>query len=480
VIVTETELTENILPPGEGRHRRRWIGVVVVAALLAAGTGAYFAVHHDAGQTFPKTWDPRVADVAAFVAKERGLTFEHPVEVDFLSADAFEKLVRRDQSSLTADDKAQIEDSASFLRALGLIGTDVDLFAAVNDLNGDGTLAFYDDETKTVKVRGTTMTPALRSTLAHELTHTLQDQHFDLGRIDKLQGSASDALRGLAEGDANRVQHAYEASLDDADQQAIAAADSSDVQSFDESRFPAVLAASFSAPYSLGEPLAAMIVAVKGQKGLDAAFQHPPTSDLALFDPLRYLDGDKPLKVPALVAGKGEEKVDDGEFGAFSLYLVLAQRLDQKRALSVAAGWGGDDYLQYRADGHTCVRATFDGRDAPSIAALQSGLADWARSMPAGTATVHDVDGGASLQSCDLGAPVTVPKDLTVDKLLGLPTARVQIAQEVLQQGGDVRAARCFSDGVVNLLSVDQITASELDAATTDRIQAVAKSCRVS
>ncbi len=421
-------------------------------------------------------------------AEGAGLTFKHPVEIDFLAPDAFETLIRRDQSSLTADDRAQISDSASFLRALGLIGSDVDLFKAVDDLNSEGTLAFYDDETKTVKVRGTTMTPAspstlspsLRSTLAHELTHTLQDQHFDLGRIDKLQGSASDALRGLAEGDANRVQNAYEDSLGDADKKEIADSRASDIESFDESRFPAVLAASFSAPYSLGEPLASIIVAVKGQKGLDAAFEHPPASDLALFDPLRFIAGDAPLSVPAVVPAAGEEKVDGGEFGAFSLYLVLAQRLDQKRALSVAAGWGGDDYLQYRSGGHTCVRATFKGRDTDSTAALRFGLADWASAMPAGTAVVHDVDGGASLQSCDLGGAVTVPADLTVDKLLGLPTARAQIAEEVLGEGADTRAARCFSDGVVNLLTVDQLTASDLDAATTARIQDVANSCRVS
>ena len=50
-----------------------------------------------------------------------------------------------------------------------------------------------------------------RSTLAHELTHALQDQHFDLTKLQKAatRSHSSGALRALVEGDARRVQLLY-------------------------------------------------------------------------------------------------------------------------------------------------------------------------------------------------------------------------------------------------------------------------------
>ena len=51
---------------------------------------------------------------------------------------------------------------------------------------GSDTLAFYDPRTQDVYVRGTdTTAPATRVTLAHELTHALQDQHFDLRALQR-------------------------------------------------------------------------------------------------------------------------------------------------------------------------------------------------------------------------------------------------------------------------------------------------------
>src|SRR3546814_7300245 len=70
------------------------------------------------------------------------------------------------------------------------------------------------------------MTPAVTKTLVHELTHALQDQHFDLGKkFDELdndkEGTAAAVYRGLVEGDASRIETAYVASLPTDEQQAL-------------------------------------------------------------------------------------------------------------------------------------------------------------------------------------------------------------------------------------------------------------------
>ncbi len=48
-----------------------------------------------------------------------------------------------------------------------------------------GTLAYYSFEDKNITVRGQRVTPAMRSTLVHELTHVLQDQNFGIGAMQK-------------------------------------------------------------------------------------------------------------------------------------------------------------------------------------------------------------------------------------------------------------------------------------------------------
>jgi hypothetical protein len=183
--------------------------------------------------------------------------------------------------------------------------------------------------------------------------------------------------------------------------------------------------------------------------------------------------------VPALTPAKGEEEVDTGQVGAFGLYLVLAQRIDQKRSLTVATRWGGDTYLEYRVGGRTCVRTSFVGRDSPALNGIHGALDDWAAAGPAGSASVKEVGGAVLLESCDDGAGGVV-NGPTVDALLGLPTARAQVAESVLKGGADSRFARCFSEGVVGLLTVDQLSASELDPASTARLQSLATTCRTS
>src|SRR2546421_342462 len=78
--------------------------------------------------------------------------------------------------------------------ALAVVDGDPDLLADDDTLADAGTLAFYDFRTKVVNVRGHTMTPGLRVTLAHELTHVLQDQHFDV--TQSVDGNDDDATEG--------------------------------------------------------------------------------------------------------------------------------------------------------------------------------------------------------------------------------------------------------------------------------------------
>ena len=68
---------------------RRWpaaLGVIAVGLLVIGAVAVVTDQFTDDGPGHPDEWDPRVADLAAFVEDERGLDFDHPVYVDFLTA----------------------------------------------------------------------------------------------------------------------------------------------------------------------------------------------------------------------------------------------------------------------------------------------------------------------------------------------------------------------------------------------------------
>ena len=68
-----------------------WIAAAVAAA-LAAGAVAVMA-SGSSGPSRADEWDPRVADLVQFVQTERGLLFDHPVRVDFLTPEEYSDVV---------------------------------------------------------------------------------------------------------------------------------------------------------------------------------------------------------------------------------------------------------------------------------------------------------------------------------------------------------------------------------------------------
>ena len=78
---------------------------------------------------YPRTWDDRVSAIAVDVEAKRGLEFKHPVAVHFMSDAAFERTL--EAGDVPAADQAGIDQGAAELRALGLVGSGVDVFARV-------------------------------------------------------------------------------------------------------------------------------------------------------------------------------------------------------------------------------------------------------------------------------------------------------------------------------------------------------------
>jgi hypothetical protein len=231
--------------------------------------------------------------------------------------------------------------------------------------------------------------------LAHELTHALQDQYFDLDRpeLDKRNDETAQAFTGLVEGDAVRIQDRYVGSLSAADQGAVAREE----QSFagDAPNVPPVLLSLLAFPYRTGPPLVQSVLEAGGQSRLDAAFAAPPTTSEQLLHPQRFLAGDeaKPVTAPAA----GGRVFDRGVWGELGYLLLLAPDLGAASASRASGGWGGDRYVAWREGSRTCVRIAAVMDTDADRAELLSALRRWAGRHDGATV---EAAGPITLTSC--------------------------------------------------------------------------------
>jgi hypothetical protein len=454
-----------------------WVNGLCVIGLLAAGVTA--VVVHEEERRYPEAWDPRVVPLVHYVERERAFIFEHPVHIDFLTPDEYSDRTRADEESLEAEDAEDLEQGEALLRAMGLITTEVDLLDSVNDLNDTATLAYYDSIEERVTVRGTELTPGLRATLVHELTHALQDQHFDLDRLDPEDEDVTDgqfmAFRALVEGDADRIEAGYIESLSDEDREAADTRAEDALSEREEGDSAQALTALFATPYILGDTFVHLLDTVEHAK-IDEAFLDPPTTEEHLLDPFAYLDGDPPHLV-ATPGTDGLEVLEEGDFGAAALLVVLAERIDVRQALAAVTGWGGDAYAVFRQDGRMCARIRVNGDTPADSDQLDAALRGWAAAAPGGTASTSRTGDTVELESCDPGERATAGSGGSLEGLM-LAGARSQIAVQALDEGFERGHARCFAAALVAELDPAEVLSDDPSDASLRTAARIASRCQ--
>ncbi|HEX7420866.1 MAG TPA: hypothetical protein VF505_13330 [Thermoanaerobaculia bacterium] len=162
-----------------------------------------------------------IAEEIAAVEKIRGLKFTAPVNtVEIDRKDLPAHLRRQFEKSLPYS----IEDWGDVMRALRLIDekdTDEAIVSSLLDLYQSQVLAYYDPPSKTFytirqlpeALQSLPMSGMLDAGInVHELTHALQDQHFQIGDRDEALRDDTDAnlaYHALIEGEASLVMLAY-------------------------------------------------------------------------------------------------------------------------------------------------------------------------------------------------------------------------------------------------------------------------------
>jgi hypothetical protein len=352
-------------------------------------------------------------------------------------------------------------------------------------------VGFYDQDKKALFVRGTDLDDVdTRVTLVHELTHALQDQHFDLTKLDRgVETSGEDfALTALVEGDATSIEDDYLFSLSDEEQDAYFAAEPDDTvdSTPTASDIPPVLDLFVGGPYIYGSRYLEVLRDAGGVKRVNRAFGKPPTSEEQIIDPVAASAAQAAKRVPAPKLARDEKRHGDvDDFGALSMYLVLAARLDPKVALTAAEGWGGDRYVAYskRGTDQECVRVAIAGDTAADTQEIADAFDQWIAALPDGAASLKRAVGRVTLMACDVGG-VTAPTEATLDAAVDLLVNRNDVALQFLEAKAPAKGARCAADRLagdpefVPLLEQDTEFTDDQQQQFETLIGAAATACR--
>jgi hypothetical protein len=314
----------------------------------------------------------------------------------------------------------------------------------------------------------------VRVTLVHELTHALQDQRFDLDKLDHdVVTSGQDfALTALVEGDAVDVEDAYLASLPQSEQDDYDASLSGDTAAPDapasSAAVPPILELFESSPYIFGPQYIAALKAGAGQRHVDRAFEKPPTTEEQIMDPVAARSNRRaaPVAVPKLEQGEKREGTAD-DFGAMSLYLVLASRLDPKTALAAAEGWGGDRSLAFTqpkpgGGRQECLRVTFRGDTNADTTEIADALGQWSAKLAGGAASVQPARSmtTVTLTACDTGG-TAAPTQESLDHAVSVLANRNDLTLGFLDQQAPIVNARCVADRLVGDAEVDPLLSKD-------------------
>ena len=418
-----------IAPPDPSARRRRWIlgGAVIVYAGLAT-----FSIVQRAQ---PRSWDPAVSDYVAFVESERGLEFDHAVDVRW--ADIAEELA--EDFAFERQRSAELEPSNDpYEEAYGLLGlidsnAEGGLAQSIDETTAENAGAFYDSASETIVLPVGESREALGFTIVHELTHVLQDQH---GMLQwHLESPDSAATRAsLIEGDAERIAVAWFDQLSKTEQRRHLDAIGYDPdESFDDPG-DAFLQGTFFASYSLGLPTVQAIVEVDGVDEINRLLL---ADDVGTSERLiDVLSRDDTSSVDAFTKVTLPEGTDfaDGDLGAVTWFRALAPLVGTERALGAVLGYDDDAFVMIDRGSRRCGRFTvlFDtDSDAAEFVEIIAVVAE--------SATMQVVESSVEFDLC---GPIGDPRNQLLGTLMPLVVANEMTLMH-LRAGVDTEAARC-------------------------------------
>jgi hypothetical protein len=312
----------------------------------------------------------------------RKLPFRHEVNRDVTAREQMKDFLLKELDEDMTPEELRANELG--LKALGLLPRDYDLKAAMIQVYSEEIAAFYDPRTKTMhlikepeKAKPPSFLERLlgktggfdkdenQTVIAHEMTHALADQHFDLKALHEAAKQDDDqalAVSALIEGEATLAM--LGAQMGDFEGKSTTELPAEDLDAtfgilgsflpmFGGKALrdaPPILRDSMIFPYIRGLVFCAKLANDGGWDAISEAYRTPPASTEQVLHPEKYKarpDAPQALAFGYLEPGDGWKLVGRNTVGEFQSAILL-RRHDGKRA---AAGWDGDRY------------AVFEGRD---------------------------------------------------------------------------------------------------------------------
>lgn len=311
-----------------------------------------------------------VGEVLPKIEAIRGLTFKAPVPVRVIDDAQARAYARSRFERMTPPAKIRADESA--YRLLGLVPPGTDVLKTLLDVLQEQAGGFYDPESKVFYLLDDQPHALTGILTAHEMTHALEDQYYDIdGRLEKVadDDDRTFALSALAEGSASLAMTDYlleEIRSGRSTPAAIEAARETEAGRAERlDRMPGVLRKELLGPYILGALFLEKGDLARAAAGYpkslaQAAWKNPPRSSEQILHPEKYWDPDRrdePKRVTlpdaSTILRGSWRKVGEGVLGEIAIGgLVGAPAPGSQDAAAMtdaslwtndaAAGWGGD------------------------------------------------------------------------------------------------------------------------------------------
>ena len=297
---------------------------------------------------------PAIAEVSDQVESVRGLEFDRPVNV--------EPITEAEMDRRLADSLATYYPERFYARrseawqTIGALPHDVGYLEAIDAYQQGQVLGFYNSQNEELVYTGDAELNRIEQfVLAHELTHAIDDQHFDLDRLDGLvarcQEERFQAALGIVEGSANHFATQVLINFPIQEVGPIPGDDAGDV--------PPFIVEIMAYPYTTGQRFADALSDADGPSAIDGALETFPTTTEQVMHPTKFPhEAGESVEVAdfAPTFGSGWRDLDAMVVGELWLKALLHLRLEDQVAASAAAGWAGGTY-----------RAWTDGDDVAVI-----------------------------------------------------------------------------------------------------------------
>ena len=287
----------------------------------------------------------------------RELPILRPVKSGAQSRSEIERMIIKNLDTDTTP--AEMHATEVLLRVFGLAPKNFAYKPFLIKLLTEQVAGYYDPKAQQFYLADWIELEGQKPVMAHELTHALQDQHFNLKRFEKWPKGDSDAelaAHALIEGDATLAMTVYLKKHPLVALAFIRSVQGQQISSEQFKRAPRVLRESLMFPYQQGSAWAEQVYERGGWELISKAYSKLPQSTEQILHAEKYFAYEAPVKVtiPDLkqVLGPKWKLLDTDVNGEWGYYLILDEYInntgESKRA---AAGWGGDQFVLYESVG---------------------------------------------------------------------------------------------------------------------------------